>query len=97
MRFRAATSFVSSATGDARANKQSGLGHRLVASLVLIEPVIGNDQRTGIAANNSANLAAIGSQLRARGIKSIVVQLRPLPADGLQDDHVPDAGTATRP
>jgi acyl-CoA thioesterase-1 len=56
--------------------------------LVLIEPVRANDQRDGIAGQNASNLAQIGARLRARGIKSIIVLLRPLPSGGLQADNV---------
>jgi acyl-CoA thioesterase-1 len=57
-------------------------------SLVLIEPVKINDQRAGIANSNRANLEQIGSRLLSRGIKSIIIKLRPLPPDGLQADNI---------
>jgi acyl-CoA thioesterase-1 len=63
-------------------------------NLVLVEPVKDNDRKTGIGSSNSANLAQIQSKLRARGIKSIVIRLRPLPPGGLQGDgvHLTPAG-----
>jgi acyl-CoA thioesterase-1 len=56
-------------------------------TLVLIEPVRKNDEKHGLSmSENASNLEAIKARLAQRKIKSVVVEMRPLPDDGLQGD-----------
>jgi acyl-CoA thioesterase-1 len=54
--------------------------------LVTFEPNYPNDVKAGIASQNKANLARIAAGLRARGIRSILIKIKGMPAGEFQPD-----------
>ena len=55
-------------------------------TLVTYEPNYPNDVKAGIASQNAANLAKIVASLRARGIKSVLIRIKGMPASEFQAD-----------
>jgi acyl-CoA thioesterase I len=55
-------------------------------TLVTFEPNYPNDVKAGIASQNKANLAQIAAGLRARGIKSVLIKIKGMPASEFQPD-----------
>lgn len=55
-------------------------------TLVTYEPNYPNDVKAGIASQNEANLATIAASLRARGIKSVLIRIKGMPASEFQRD-----------
>lgn len=55
-------------------------------TLVTYEPNYPNDVKAGIASQNAGNLAKIAASLHARGIKTVLIRIKGMPASEFQPD-----------
>jgi acyl-CoA thioesterase I len=55
-------------------------------TLVTFEPLYPNDVKTGIVSQNKDNLAQLAAGLRVRGIKSVLIRIKGMPAGEFQPD-----------